>query len=320
VLQSPGFHLIGNGAADVTTAGDRSLEVIVVDNASADGSVEMVQADFPGVRVIANDENRGFTVGNNQGIAASRGRLLLLLNPDAELVDDAVTAMAQYLESHPDVALVGPRLTHADGSAQSSRRRFPTLATAFVESTVLQGLFSHSLLLKRYYMEDLADDVTQEVDWVVGAAMMVRREVVDQVGGLDEGYFMYSEELDWCRRIKGAKSPGGSPWRVAYVPQAQVIHHEGKSSEQALAVRHIQFHASKVRYFRKYHGRWASEILRAFLLCTYLWQMLEESVKWLLGHKRALRAGRISVYWQVVCSGLRTGRGPAATGPSTPVR
>ena len=148
------------------------------------------------------------------------------------------------------------------------------------------------------------DDRLQDVDWVVGAAMMVRRQAVEQVGGLDEGFFMYSEELDWCRRIKSAAAPSGAPWRVVYLPAAAVVHHEGKSSEQVVASRHIRFHSSKIRYFAKYHGAGAATVLRAFLLATFVWQLAEESAKWLVGHKRPLRAQRISEILKVLRSGL----------------
>jgi len=272
---------------------------VVVDNASTDDSAAMVRREFPWVRLLSNQSNRGFTAANNQGISCSTGRYLLLLNPDTEVVGDALSTMLSYMESHPDIGLLGPQLRYNDGTLQSSRRRFPTLATAFVESTILQGLFAHSPILQRYYMLDTPDDATQDVDWVVGAAMLVRRQVVDQVGGMDEAFFMYSEELDWCRRIKEAG------WRVIYFPQACIVHHEGKSSEQALALRHISFHSSKVRYFRKYHGVWQAELLRLFLLATYVWQLAEEGAKWLLGHKRPLRAQRVRIYWQVLRSRLQ---------------
>jgi hypothetical protein len=133
----------------------------------------------------------------------------------------------------------------------------------------------------------------------MGAALMVRRKVIDQVGLMDEAYFMYSEELDWCRRIKDAG------WRVVYFPRAEIVHYEGKSSEQAVTARHINFQRAKLRYFRKYHGRPACALLRAFLLLSYAGQLLLEGAKGLLGHKRALRRQRVSSYLQVLKSGLR---------------
>ena len=281
--------------------GLRTIEVIVVDNGSVDHSVEMLNRQFPWVYVVANEENVGFIRASNQGIEASRGRYVLLLNPDTEVLGNALSSMVDYAESHPRVGALGPQLLYPDGSIQSSRRRFPTLATAFVESTVLQQWLPRNRVLDRYYLIDQPDDVTQEVDWVVGACMLIRREAIDQVGLLDESVFMYSEELDWCRR---AKSAG---WRVVHLPMAQVTHHEGKSSEQAVAARHIHFQQAKIHYFRKHHGRPAGTVLRVFLLLTYVYQLLEEGGKWLIGHKRHLRQRRIRTYWEVLGSGLRVG-------------
>ncbi|MCP4542324.1 MAG: glycosyltransferase family 2 protein [Chloroflexi bacterium] len=275
-----------------------SSQVIVVDNASIDGSVEMVRAKFPNVHIIANTENRGFPSGNNQGINAAQGRYVFLLNPDAEVVGDALATMVDFADAHQDVGVVGPQLLNSDGSIQPSRRRLPTLATAFFESTWLQP-YAPRRLLDHYYAHDQPDDAIQDVDWVKGAALMARREGIEQVGLIDERFFMYSEELDWCRRFRDAD------WRVVYLPTAQVIHHEGKSSEQVLPARHIHFQTSKVRYFQKYHGRFVAKVLRLFLLGNYVWQLGLEGAKWLLGHRRPLRSQRVATYWQVIRSGLR---------------
>jgi GT2 family glycosyltransferase len=169
-----------------------------------------------------------------------------LLNPDTELRPNALTSLITYAEAHPRVGIIGPKLCYGDGSLQSSRRRFPTLATAFLESTKLQQWFPRNRTLTRYYMLDTRDDETQDVDWVNGSAMFVRRELYEQVGGFDEAFFMYSEELDWCYR---AKQVG---WQIVYLPTAQVTHLEAKSSDQAAAQRDIYFHSSKVRFFWKY--------------------------------------------------------------------
>ena len=128
---------------------------------------------------------------------------------------------------------------------------------------------------------------------------MVRREVLAQIGGFDEGYFMYSEELDLCRRIKEAG------WQIVYLPTAQIIHHEGKSSEQVVAARHIRFQTSKVRYFRKFHGHFQAEALRVFILASFAVEWLLEACKWLLGSARPLRQARMAAYGQLLRSGLR---------------
>ena len=277
--------------------GALALEVIVVDSASADGSVEMVGAEFPWVRLIACDENVGFPRGNNLGLAEARGDYLLLLNPDTVVLGDALTVMRAYLAAHPAAGAVGPQLLNSDGTVQSSRRRFPTLATGFFESTWLQGLAPG--VLRRYYALDLPDDTTAEVDWLVGACIMVPRAVYERIGGLDEGYYMYSEELDWCRRIVAAGR------HVVYHPAARVIHHVGQSSDQAVTARHINFQRAKLRYYRKYHGRAAAGALRLFLLASYAGQLALEGVKGALGSKPDLRRQRVRAYAAVLRSGLR---------------
>lgn len=285
----------------VKEAAGVEIEIIVVDNASTDGTVEMARAGFPAARVIANTENAGFTRGNNQALEFAQGRYLFLLNPDAELSPGALRAMVDYMDAPENarVGIVGPQLRYGDGSLQSSRRRFPTFTTALLESTKLQQWFPRNRVLRRFYVQDTRDDAVQDVDWVVGAAMFVRRAVYEQIGGLDERFFMYSEELDWCFR---AKKEG---WRVVYFPRASVLHYEGKSSGQVLAQRDIYFHSSKVRYFKKHFGVLRGELLRYFLLGMFGYAIAEESVKGLVGHKRELRAQRVKAYRQVLASGLR---------------
>jgi GT2 family glycosyltransferase len=277
------------------------FEIIVVDSASADGSVEMVRREFPGVRLYASDTNLGYTGGNNLGMRESYGRYVLLLNPDTEVVGDALAAMVAYMDDHPEAGVVGPQVLCPDGSVQSSRRRFPTLHTAFVESTFLQKWFPRHPVLRRYYVLDRPDGVAGEVDWILGACIMVRQTAIDQVGLLDDAYFMYSEELDWQRRMASAG------WKTVYLPGAQIVHHEGKSSEQVVAFRHIRFARSKVRYFCKHHGFLAGQLVRAWLLINYGYEWGIEAFKWCLGHKRALRRERMRVYGQVLRSGLTGG-------------
>ncbi|MDX1664730.1 MAG: glycosyltransferase family 2 protein [Candidatus Promineifilaceae bacterium] len=273
------------------------LEVIVVDSGSSDDTVAMVRASYPWVQLLPQPENVGFARGNNIAIEEARGETLFLLNPDTVVVGNALQTLLDTLERHPEAGVVGPQLRFPDGSPQSSRRRFPTLTSAFFESTWLEP-WAPRHVIERYHATDLPPHREVEVDWIVGAAMMVRRAVVETVGLLDEEYFMYSEELDWCRRIRAAG------WRILHQPAAVVVHHAGKSSEQAATDRHINFQRAKLRYFRKHHGNTAYGALRLFLLLNYLWQLLLECGKWLLGHRRALRRQRVVAYWQVLRSGL----------------
>jgi GT2 family glycosyltransferase len=274
-----------------------ALEAIVVDSASSDGTPEMVREQFPWVRLEACPDNVGFPRGNNIGLGLARGQYILLLNPDTVVVGDALQTLVAYLQANEGVGVVGPQLLNGDGSVQSSRRRFPTVALGFLESTWLEP-YAPASMLRRYYVLDRPDDQVLEVDWVTGAALMTRREVVEEVGGLDEAYFMYFEEPDFCRRVKRAG------WRVVYVPQAQVVHYVGKSSEQAVTARHINFHRAKLRYYRKYHGALLAFVMRLYFLLSYLYQLLLELAKALVGHKRALRMQRVRSYWQVLKSGL----------------
>ena len=272
----------------------------MVDSGSGDGTPYMLAEQTPWVQAIETRENVGFSKGNNIGISAAQGRYIMLLNPDTEIIEDALPRIAAYMDRNPRVGVVGPQLLESDReTVQSSRRRFPTLATAFFESTWLQSAAPRRIL-DRYYMRDAPDDETLKVDWVMGAALVTRRSVVNQVGGLDEDFFMYSEEMDWCRRAHDAG------WEAVYMPTAQVVHHGGKSSEQFIARRHIQFQTSKVRYFRKHHGGLTALTLRLFLLANYAAQLLLEAAKGLLGHKREMRRERIKAYWQVLRSGLRS--------------
>jgi hypothetical protein len=276
-----------------------ALETIVVDNASSDDSLAMVRSKYPSAIVIANETNLGFTGGNNRGIEAAHGRYIMVLNPDTEMIDDAIDRLIDYLDVHAEVGAIGPQLLKPDRSIQSSRYRFPSMATGFFESTWLHGCAPRNVL-KRFYMEDVSPDTIQEVDWLTGACMVFRKSMLDQVGVYDDkNFFMYSEEVDLCKRVKMAG------WKIVYLPEAKVIHYVGQSSNQVVAARHLYFQTSKVHYFRKHHGRFKATFIRGFLLLSYLWQIVLELTKGLLGSKRSMRRERVKVYWQVVRSGLR---------------
>jgi len=299
ILAGP-LVVVGPDQDRVEASSGPVAEIIVVESGSHDHSLVVLER-FPQVRVLAQAENVGFTRGNNLALAAARGRHVMLLNPDTEVIGDALAQMVAYLDAHPDVGIVGPHTLNTDGTTQSTRRNFPTLVTALFESTWLQR-FAPPGVLRRYYISDAPDEAVLDVGWVQGSALMARHEVYTQIGGLDEGYIMFSEEMDWCRRAQDAG------WRVVYLGTAGIVHHGGKSTDQVVARRHIYFQQSKVRYFRKFHGPLVAEGLRLFLLAQYAWQWLLEWGKGLLGSKPDLRRERTAAYLEVLRSGLRSPR------------
>ncbi len=274
------------------------IETLVVDADSADGTPEMIRSRFPQITLIEPNFNTGFSKGNNIGIEQARGRYLFMLNPDTRVVAGSLRKMFNFMEAHPEVGVLGPQLLNPDSSVQSSRRRFPTFWTAIFESTWLQPV-APKKILDHFYVNDADDGDTIEVDWVDGAAMFARKDTLDQVGGLDEGYFMYSEEMDWQRRVRDAG------WEIVYYPEAQVYHHRGASSDQVSTKRHIYFQNSKIRYFRKHHGDITAGVLRIYLLTSYWWQIAVEGLKWLMGHKRDLRKQRVRAYREILKTGLK---------------
>jgi N-acetylglucosaminyl-diphospho-decaprenol L-rhamnosyltransferase len=271
------------------------VEVVVVDNASRDGSVEMVRREFPDVRLIANADNVGFGAANNQALAESEGRYVLFLNPDTEIRPGAIRRLLAFIDQRPQVACVGPKLLNPDGSTQPSRRSFPSVATAFVESTVLQRRLGGLKAVSRFYRGGQPEDEPQRVDWLVGACLLMRRAALDEVGPFDERFFMYSEEMDLCYRLRRAG------WEVWYVPEAQVVHHEAASSSQDVFRRNVNFHESRYRFFRKHHGAAPALALRWFVFGTFLFQMAEEAAKFLLQpSKRPMRRERVHLYTRIV--------------------
>ena len=207
--------------------GDLTMEVVLVDNASSDDSLALVRERYPQVQIIANEVNRGFAAGNNQGIRQARGRYILLLNPDTELPSHALMDMLAFMEAHPQVGVVGPRLQGAKGKVQGGAAGYdPSLATMFNFATFLYRLFPHrfkGLWLPRSLYE--RDDPIP-VDWVSGACMLLRRSALDAAGPMNERYFMYSEDVELCRRIREAG------YGVMCLPSIHVTHHIGGSSRQ----------------------------------------------------------------------------------------
>lgn len=261
-----------------TTEVSLPVGVVVVDNASTDGSLEMVRRDFPAVRLIANGENRGFAAATNQGLEAvcAEADFILLLNPDAWLYPGAAEELARFLVAHPRVGVVGARLLYPDGRPQEGAWRFPTLLMAFFDlfppHGPLVGRLQSSFLNGRYQEE--REDVPFPIDHPLGAAMMIRRETLAEVGLFDEDYWMYAEEVDWCRRCHAAG------WAIWQVPAARVVHVGGASSSQFRGRSFVALHRSRLRFVLKWgdarHRRWYGRIIRAGMV----WASLQVWRQW----------------------------------------
>jgi len=233
------------------TVSHLDFEVIVIDNASTDGSQAMIKAHFPQVRLIENQGNEGFARANNQGIVASQGRYVLLLNSDTIARPEALEAMFYFADQHPEVGVVGCKLLNADGSLQPSWAQFPTLWSELVGRNIRKR-------------RPMAGGQAYEVDWVGGACLLARRKAIKTVGLLDEDFFMYSEETDWCFRM------ARSGWKVCYLPGAEVIHFGGGSSRRASEKMLIQLYRSKLRFFGKHYGSLRKELLHILLIISSL--------------------------------------------------
>lgn len=234
---------------------DLAPHVIVVDNASVDGSAAMVREAFPGVEVIANATNAGFGAACNQALARA-GEIIVFLNPDAELTPGALPVLRHVLDTHPDVALAGPRLTFPDGTAQPSRRRFPSLAALALESTPAGWRWPSLAPLRRYYCAGEPDGIAGPVDWLSGACLAGRTAALRDVGGFAPAFFMYFEEVDLSRRLHA------DGWRTWYAPPATVIHHHSGSAGQNVGRRDRHYYASKYIYTARYFGWTAARALR----------------------------------------------------------
>lgn len=221
-------------------------ETIVVDNASLDGSADIVRREYPRARAIARRTNIGLSGAINEGVAASNGQCVMALNPDARLRDDVLSTLATYLREHDDVGVVAPKILDDDGTLQLSCRAFPSHATAiFSRYSLATRLFPRNRYSRDYLMSDFSHESVRDVDWVSGAAMMFSRRVFDDAGGWDAGFFMFNEDVDFCRRVHDAGL------RVVYNPDVAVYHRIGVS-KRAPARIVVARHKSMWRYYRKH--------------------------------------------------------------------
>lgn len=223
-------------------------EIILVDNASNDGMIKAVAEKFPQVVCIANTDNVGFAKANNQGMRAARGRYILLLNSDTVVQPDTLEVMLRFMDEHPEVGASGCKIVLPDGSLDKAcKRGFPTPSASFYYAFGFSKLFPHVPRFNQYQLGYLDPDQEYPIDSLVGAFMLVRREAIDQVGMLDEEFFMYGEDIDWCYRIK----QGG--WQNYYFPRTQIIHYKGASSRKKPFKIIYEFHRAMILFHRKHY-------------------------------------------------------------------
>jgi N-acetylglucosaminyl-diphospho-decaprenol L-rhamnosyltransferase len=234
------------------------VPTVVVDNGSRDGTVEHVRERFPDVRVVES-ENRGLGAGWNVGIAETESRYVLVLNADAWLVGDALSRLVAFADTSPRAAVVGPRLMNVDGTLQRSVRGFPTLWRLATEYFFLRKLAPNTRALNAFYAGGFDHDRVCEVEFVMGACMLVRRAAIEQVGGLDEDFFLFSEETDWCYRFHQAG------WQVLFFPGAECVHVRGAGHGGRLFRENVLGH---LRFLRKHRGARAAERARRLLLAA----------------------------------------------------
>jgi N-acetylglucosaminyl-diphospho-decaprenol L-rhamnosyltransferase len=281
------------------SVGTAETEVFVVDNASTDGSADMVHASFPQAHLFALSENEGFARATNKGIAASSGRLVVLLNSDTLIIADALARLAQFMDVHPEYAVAGPQLLNSDGSVQTSGYLFTTVLDVLWETFMLDKAFPRNPLFNRRALGGRELRMTQDVEWVSAACLLARRETLERVGLLDEGFFMYDVEVDWCRRVKEAGL------RIAYVPEVQVVHHGGAVLARMRGDVAGRLLASRLRYFGKHGGNGAVLAVRLIFALGMVLRLLVLPVHWLIRRPNVRSDARY--YWRSLWAALGVG-------------
>jgi GT2 family glycosyltransferase len=271
------------------TVSNLDFEVIVVDNASSDGSQAMIRQRFPQVCLIESDQNVGFARANNQALTVSRGRYFLLLNSDTIVLPHALEKMVQFADAHAESGIIGCRLLNSDGSLQKSWASFPTFW-----SEVLGRNFR-----ARRQVEE--ESLAYEVDWIGGACLLVRPAAINEVGLLDESFFMYSEETDWCFRMKR------HGWRVYYLASAEIVHLGGGSASRTSASQLVRLYENKIRFFNKHYGPWQAGLLRYGLLAVNALGLARRALAWPLQRQEREVRRRLAAQWQLICQ-LRRGQ------------
>lgn len=241
---------------------EAAIEVVVVDNASGDGSADMVQTNFPWVRLFRMEHNLGFGAGHNYAFERSGGEFLFALNSDTVVHAGAIRTLLDYMGQNGDVGICGPKLLNPDGTLQFSCRRFPTPQAMLFRNTPLGKLFPKNKYTREYLMLDWPHDEPRDVDWLSGAALCIRRECYKKIGGFDDRFFMYLEDVDLCYRAHEAG------FRVVYVPSAVITHAIGRSTDIVANKMIRQFHKSMMLFYKKHYLPKLNALVRPFAIAA----------------------------------------------------
>lgn len=262
-----------------------NIEIIVVDNASTDKSVETIKIYFPQTVLIENHDNRGFGAANNQGIKISKAEYVLLLNPDTIVLPDALTNMVKFMETERDAGIVGCKILETDGTINTSVRKFPTLFTEITHLISTKKKNSTELSQERFDYNK-----TCEVDSLSGCCLLIRKESIRNIGYFDEEYFMYADDIDVCYRMKK------SNFKVFYFSDAQVVHHGGKSSEQAGFRTSVESFKSIRKYFKKHHNLAKYLLFNILASAVYFLKVIIYSLFYLFAKDKCLIKNKLSIY------------------------
>lgn len=268
----------------------RPPETVVIDNGSTDGSIELVRAGFPDVRLIVNEQNLGYGAAANQAFASSSAPAVLLLNSDTVVAPDSLDALGAFLAAHPGTAVVGPRLANSDGSLQRSTYPYPSAADTLLGESGLHLLVRRVPLLRERLWRTWSHDAARRVPWVLGAALAIRREPFESVGGFDEAFFMYGEEVDLCRRLHQAG------FETYFAPVTTVVHLGGVSTDMRGPEMQREFLVSKRRYMLRHESRRSAARLLAVLRAIVRARLARERLRRRLGMDRPEVRGAISAW------------------------
>jgi GT2 family glycosyltransferase len=282
-------------------------EIIVVDNGSTDGSAETVEKEFPQVKLIRNRENLGFAKANNIGIRKSTGRYVCLVNSDVIVLENCINGLIKFIDNNPSVGIAGPRVLNPDHSLQVSCRHLPSIWNNLCQVVGLNYVFPKSALFSEPSMKYWAHDTERKIDVLSGCFWMVRRAALEQVGLLDEEFFFYGEDIDWCRRFHKAD------WDVMFYPGTQAIHFGGASSANAPIRFYLEMQKADLQYWRKHHGKLGRSAYWLIILVRQLVRVPVYAFKYIFSKNRQetaqfkLKRGLACIQWLFVYKGAKAG-------------